>query len=1060
MNTSRGLSHHYSSTTQLIDIIAEHSSACAVLGATPLIVCPTISEVNELKCDLGAHPAGFGVTVLPVREYLSYLWSLYGTGELLVDNHVRRALIAHLLNAYAPESAGFLNFYAEAFQKGFATLQEKFSEDTSQLSAHEQILINIAERYEALLTSQGFIELDCAIKHLQSLDDVTTGTLLINVNTSALIPRAASWLNQLPQATLDTYFSDDSPQQTYHPISAQTTDVFVSTGPRARLKSLTDALTCCIAGGARHIGVACAKPDELMHALCKHPDLFARELRLIATYRIDLTKTEVGQLLFSTQHMLDETCTNAEAADCMSLRLLGVQPRFVFKSDKIHQGDRLLDPIELFSDIANWCRDELKGFFGLFEEGNIIESLNVIKSFVLTASHLPEDWRARELKALEIFETIAQTIEALDLENDILWDVLENAVINQSTEVRIPMNATSGRAAAATRDAANTRDTDDTRDIVATHDVATNPLHQPITIEITSHQRAGAWSAQSLDAVIIADLDDAHISIAHTPSAAEALLAEYGLEFLQPETSPIQTQITRALCAARHHVFHRTLHDESADEIQPSALWSDLMALLDTGDAATPEQKSLCKTLSVPAALVRHAHINGEEDVLANVFADTRAQNCSPSQKSSATKPNQSAQTPTQASEQTPASSRTPKHTTLNTRTLNEITERGRDRIIIQTSPAPHIDTTPLGDSASSEAVPLLAASQIESFLECPYQWLAKRRLHAQGLSEGFGAIERGNFMHKLLEKFYNAYISRYGSKVTPDKLPEARELLQLIFRELVADQQFERPGHRWVAINPTEEKQQQRLLADLTDYLEFEAYLLPNFDPWKFEWEFGRKGTPVYYAGCALQGTVDRIDVDNNGRAVIIDYKSSLNAEYQLHDPKLTKPAPKSAAKASAKVASQPTDDATADPNEPAVFELPQKIQAIIYAQVVRELLGLEVVGALYINPIKMQVMGAYDARVLSGGVLSPSGSAAQSMRADILFRKSSDNYASELPYPGIASMDELLDTCEEYIARELVKLKSGYIPIDPISEHVCAHCPVLNCPARSSKQTNSLFS
>ena len=87
--------------------------------------------------------------------------------------------------------------------------------------------------------------------------------------------------------------------------------------------------------------------------------------------------------------------------------------------------------------------------------------------------------------------------------------------------------------------------------------------------------------------------------------------------------------------------------------------------------------------------------------------------------------------------------------------------------------------------------------------------------------------------------------------------------------------------------------------------------------EPSRLEWSFGREGDehgPLPLAGTGLQvtGRVDRIDVDAAGRALVRDYKGrtvSAGARWARDN----------------------------------------KLQVALYALAVRELLGLETVGALY---------------------------------------------------------------------------------------------------------------
>lgn len=74
-----------------------------------------------------------------------------------------------------------------------------------------------------------------------------------------------------------------------------------------------------------------------------------------------------------------------------------------------------------------------------------------------------------------------------------------------------------------------------------------------------------------------------------------------------------------------------------------------------------------------------------------------------------------------------------------------------------------------------------------------------------------------------------------------------------------------------------------EELRQQVFDLVRRDAAFLPGFIPTYFELELGRSSEQLLeYAGVPVRGKVDRVDVDAEGNAVIIDYKlSGLSAGY-----------------------------------------------------------------------------------------------------------------------------------------------------------------------------------
>lgn len=484
---------------------------------------------------------------------------------------------------------------------------------------------------------------------------------------------------------------------------------------------------------------------------------------------------------------------------------------------------------------------------------------------------------------------------------------------------------------------------------------------RPTVAFVTLHDAAQVTPA-SYDTVVIGNLDAASYPVRDPEGALETLLGKWDAVSTTDALGSMRRTFARAIATARtSFVIERSLRNETAEDEQAALVFEEVLACyrqnLTDGEGLDPATGA---PLSLPSR-----GIVGEENLVSNACGSMPALRYEPAPL------------------------------------VGEVSPEARQRIVL-----PRLygkDTYPGLD---------LSASQIESYLECPYQWFAKRRLKLEGIEEGFGPLERGTFMHTVLEKFYRRFQADVAQKVTEDTLEAAREILEQVFAATVAEQPKNKPGNRYVPIDSWEQQVQANLLDRLVEALPFEARLLPDFTPWKFERGYG-ECAPYRYAGCNILGRIDRIDIDSAGNAVIIDYKSSLSMAYRLHG-------------------------AQAPEGGEAVFELPQKMQALIYAKVVRDTLGCPVVGTLYVNPLKQTVLGAYDRHVIHAG--------------QIPFTKA-EAEACGVPWGDISTFDELIDRSEKMVADRMNELAAGNVAPDPLGPGACEYCPVGNCPRRLTK-------
>jgi ATP-dependent helicase/DNAse subunit B len=204
---------------------------------------------------------------------------------------------------------------------------------------------------------------------------------------------------------------------------------------------------------------------------------------------------------------------------------------------------------------------------------------------------------------------------------------------------------------------------------------------------------------------------------------------------------------------------------------------------------------------------------------------------------------------------------------------------------------------------ASLGAEKKLSAGALESFADCPVKWLVDKLLHPEELEPDPEPMVRGNYAHTVLEATYTRLKASTGSaRVTDANLDEAEGIL---LEEMQAKQsEFQ--------LSPKETRVRaavRRLEFDLLRHLRREADAGGDFEPTHFEHVFD----DMSIDGVTLRGRIDRIDV-RGGHALVRDYKSGKNA-YPV-----------------------------------GRWEKDNRLQAAVYMLAVREQLGLQPVGGVYV--------------------------------------------------------------------------------------------------------------
>ena len=465
-------------------------------------------------------------------------------------------------------------------------------------------------------------------------------------------------------------------------------------------------------------------------------------------------------------------------------------------------------------------------------------------------------------------------------------------------------------------------------------------------VRFTSLADAAALRTGSYDAVLFADVDLDSYPLSHEEGPLATLAAELGRSGVTLEPAALlRVRFGRAMQAARGPVvLARVTHDRQARECYPAAVWTELRAHAEAAGAAQ-------------LACVGEGDIAGDFDPAAGKGLKCERVACE-----------------------------APQH--LSEAAVPYLVLRRRD-----------------GEGEDVPLVPrLTSASQIESYSTCPLCWFVSYRVKPQSIDAGFGNMEKGNFVHDVLEHLHARLPQEGMERVTPENLPRAQELLRDVFAETLVEHASKRGNEGpLVPLSPVEERQVAEILPQLEGVLAYESEALAPFVPRYLEFAFNE--LKVEYAGWPLGGRIDRVDVDAENRAVVIDYKHRTGVEeFKLADPT---------------VRDEESGEAAID--DPRW--LPPHTQTLIYAQAMRRALDLDTRAALYFST--------------KGGKPALRGAAS----AELLEEERGDGRIPGLKkgFPdegGSMDFDALLDHVEAGIAERLRELEAGNVAaVDPTS-------------------------
>jgi hypothetical protein len=331
-----------------------------------------------------------------------------------------------------------------------------------------------------------------------------------------------------------------------------------------------------------------------------------------------------------------------------------------------------------------------------------------------------------------------------------------------------------------------------------------------------------------------------------------------------------------------------------------------------------------------------------------------------------------------------------------------------------------------------------LSVTSLESYVRCPYHWFVEKQIGPASIDGEFGAAFKGSFAHEVLNDFYQAFLGEGNTRVDDRNLSKAQALLDGRFAHLLEEKTRE-----GIISNRAEAHEMQLMRRALLDYLARDATLLPGYAPRYLEQTID--ATP--YAGVLVRGRIDRLDINAEGQAVIIDYKlSSTLSGYGIEARRL---------------------------------RIPDHIQGAIYATLVERVYGVQVLGTLYrsfTRPCTRGVFSSVLVDVEDGAMRAQQGynkndalPRLQSSREDAT--DPAEAVASTKPTASAASIDLTVATnstdlapavdfptylaqVENLASAAVERLKAGDIRPRPRDADVCTWCLVSDsCPVARSR-------
>ena len=1014
-------------------------------GSAQLIV-PSSDAVLLVKRQLGAiQELSVGVNVSTFDEWVRDQWKLYGSSDRLLSTTLRKVFFQQILDGMPADELGSLNA-----GKGTVELLSKLAPEylieldqimnSGQLSTGQMSACKVLERYKALLEEKLYVEVcQCLDYLLQSIP--TQGPALIFSRVEDLSEARLKFVRRLSQKR-DVAFSLYVPEGPAGYAAEQQLELVGGSGcncrvdvepaPAAKSQELNDLLarvfrakegnevtpsgavtflsplgqhaeaesisryiSQCVESGSKSIAVYTSNSQKVWDALSQK--LAAKGIAAHYKRSVRIQDSLAGRAFAS---LIDAYVTLSERAE--------LEKNIDYQASDHQMGDMSWWPPRTLTDYLI----------------SPISGISVERAWMLDKS-----WRGnRTLYATRVLETLskaamssrlcAETIKSLELGRigsaaQRIIEYLATETSDEQAEV-VPFEETSLQkqeslkvmskivSSAKELHEAGLKLTPQTlksfielcKDQTVMMPVS-NGIESDIQVLIASVSQAHSFEPHTFDTVIFQGMDTLNFGVKASDGALQEFVRHASKTPKVSEFARYQRDFYTALTTASTSVAFEKV--EQKDVFNAVAL-SEVKACY---------PKDYAKKTGVA---------RGEEEVLVNLLPQ-------------ATNPECVAELPTIESGEIDPKLKNivvlPRHLT------RETLEQELQGLI----------------EVSREGLPLLSASQIETYLECPYKWFTQRRIKISQVDTEFAPMQMGTFIHRVLELTHATLLAEAlgcdvaevdsvvesallqdipGSRITSDNLDHAKQVLDSCFAQ-VWDEQFNNinraSSNELIPHSIQERKQVENIREDLKDLLEFEASHFIGYQPRFFELRFGREENVVEYAGAQFTGSIDRVDVNAHGQALIIDYKHKGTNDLKAYSAKLSLD------------------------SELSKEILPRHVQSAIYAQIMRKQLTkyeLEPVAAIYLGTKKQKDKPSF---ALAGMATEAATEHIWNIHPE---DKKLRDQAVMVVSQNSAEFADYLDAWENLIAQKVQAMLSGDVRANPCDKDACKYCPVKLCDKR----------
>ena len=990
----------------LADLVARHGRA--------VLLAPSFAELDVCRHDAAVAGASLGVDYKTPASWLRSLWELMGDGRSFVDNMQRQMLFSDMIVRRddadlqpLSRSQGTVRMLARMARdvlpgvagagaeccRGDVCRPEPKSDAEARvfelLSAYasgldRRDMVEPCEAADLMAEVLAYNLPACAravcVRGITSFTHGLLELLSAVANNGGevvvLLAREQAAMREELAAAFDargvlfevaSLGEDAAAPQTASKSAAQPTFVEVA-GPHARAHAYVDAIdelvkTCEdaeIDGGV----AASADPVRVLVVSARAPQLFGELAARLAARHIAAETTEftafsqsiAGRQFTALANLIErmkaadegtasktEWWPAPELTDWIYSPLSGADAasaRTFDKNMRLSRGKTTTAVKSLLQSVQGQVRGTRKAA----SDDNWFKNVPCVVSDVFQAL-----WRDKPVTALKAMLAVAEALpdRALGGLDGQARRQAETALLRHAIDILMndarALDVSQAATVPVLDDVCTKVDTRSTAYDYETYEVDRAPRAQ---VRFTSLADASVLRPGGYDAVLFADVDLDSYPLSHEEGPLATLTAELGRSGVTLEPAALlRVRFGRAMQAARGPVvLARVTHDRQARECYPAAVWTELRAHAEAAGAAQ-------------VTCVGEGGIVADFDPAAGEGIECKRVACE-----------------------------APQH--LSEAAVPYLVLRRRD-----------------GEDENAPLVPrLTSASQIEAYSTCPLCWFVSYRVKPQSIDAGFGNMEKGNFVHDVLEHLHARLPQEGMERVTPENLPRAQELLREVFDETLAEHAGKRGTEGpLVPLSAVEERQVAEILPQLEGVLAYESEALAPFAPRYLEFAFNE--LKVEYAGWPLGGRIDRVDVDAENRAVVIDYKHRTGVEeFKLADPTVR----------DEESGAAPIDDPR---------WLPPHTQTLIYAQAMRRALDLDTRAALYFST--------------KGGKPALRGAAS----AELLEEERGDGRIPGLKkgFPGEGGsmdFDALLDRVEAGIAERLRELEAGNVAaVDPTS-------------------------